>query len=365
MSNNNQDNIPGPIRILIQILISWFLSIIGLILVFIRQGIDWKEKEKLHKWKIKCRTYPSDLLLRPDVYIYSQKWLRSQGMAVTWNNPDIQLRKKSDGTIADSYNLLPDTLYDVEINVHNRSTMAPAVSVKVDCVTRSWGVDGQEQNPVGHTVVDVSVLGGAQNPALAVIPWRTPSEIGHYCLQVKLSPPDDLVWEDNEGQENTNVKSPNPGPGEEMNFIIPIFNNTEKEKKLLVAYDSYVLPDEPLPLSKQNAERMIGNVRTKQSYLGVLYRPQKPVTVKMKDEREKRRQEVIEANKEGKFPSPKEWQPQISDKEISIPKNSKKEITFSVFVPRGTRSGEEQTFNVYAKDDSGRPLGGVTLVVKV
>lgn len=365
LSRNEPPNIPSPLRILIQILIEWFLSIIGLILVFIRQVIDSKEKQKLHKWEIKCRTYPSDLLLRPDVYIYSQKWLMSQGMAVTWNNPDVVLRKKSDGTIADSHNLLSNTLYDIEINVHNRSTMAPAMGVKVECMARSWGINGPEMTPIGDTVVDVSVLGGSRNPATAIIPWTTPAAQGHYCLQVNLTPPDDILWEDNEGQENTNVKSPNPGPGEQMKFKIPLFNDTNKGKKLIINHDSYILPEKPVPITKEKAKAIVGKVMVRQGYLSVLYRPQKPVTIKMREERTKRQNEVTNANKAGKFPSPKKWNARINNNDVLIPKNSKKNVTFSVIVPSDAKSGDVQSFNVFANDEYGRPIGGVTLIVKV
>src|ERR1700687_2116058 len=59
---------------------------------------------------------PSDVYKRPDPLIYAQYFLRSQGLAVTWDNPDIWLEtvdpldsSKPSGTIVSSHQLKENT----------------------------------------------------------------------------------------------------------------------------------------------------------------------------------------------------------------------------------------------------------------
>jgi hypothetical protein len=49
---------------------------------------------------------PSGVWLQPDAYLYSQGYLMSPGMAVTWDNPDVQLTDTG-GAVVGSHDLLP------------------------------------------------------------------------------------------------------------------------------------------------------------------------------------------------------------------------------------------------------------------
>jgi hypothetical protein len=61
---------------------------------------------------------------RPDPCIYSQTYLASQGVPVTWNNPDIWMAKAATPNVIepDSYHLEADTDYIVSVQAHNAST---------------------------------------------------------------------------------------------------------------------------------------------------------------------------------------------------------------------------------------------------
>jgi hypothetical protein len=61
--------------------------------------------------------------------IYSQQYLMSQGLAVTWDNPDIHL--ELGGVTVDSHDLKPNTTYDVIARIWNNSLDAVVVGMPV------------------------------------------------------------------------------------------------------------------------------------------------------------------------------------------------------------------------------------------
>ena len=54
-----------------------------------------------------CQTIPPHIYRRPDPLIYSQQYLQSQGIAVTWQNPDVTIEQG--GVPVDPSQLLPST----------------------------------------------------------------------------------------------------------------------------------------------------------------------------------------------------------------------------------------------------------------
>src|SRR5262249_14391575 len=105
-----------------------------------------------------CGRIPEPLVRRPDPCIYSQFYLASQGLPVTWDNPDIWVAPASNpGAIEpDSYHLHADTDYIVSVRVHNAST-DPAIGVRVRLVYRPWSFNSPDLVPVetdafGHEV---------------------------------------------------------------------------------------------------------------------------------------------------------------------------------------------------------------------
>ena len=77
---------------------------------------------------------------QPDPLIYSQPFLQAQGLAVTWDNPDIHVELASaPGIPVDSHSLSPDTNYVVVARIWNGSTTAPAVRLPVKVSYSSSG----------------------------------------------------------------------------------------------------------------------------------------------------------------------------------------------------------------------------------
>jgi hypothetical protein len=202
-----------------------------------------------------CGKIPEVLARRPDPSIYSQSYLASQGLPVTWDNPDIWVAPAANpGAIEpDSYHLAEDTDYIVSVRAHNASTDA-AIGVRVRLVYRPWSFASPDVTPVevdaaGNEVVrtvDIPPMGAA----IAQFKWHTPplapGESAHYCLQAHLSHPLDANLANNMGQENTQVYSQNPGtvtPGELAQLDIPVFNTARRERVLRFRFDTYEIDE--------------------------------------------------------------------------------------------------------------------------
>lgn len=190
---------------------------------------------------VRARCAPIDRpeYAQPDPRIYDQYYLESLGLAVSWNNPDIQLSRN--GQLVSSEALEPGVTYDVTARIWNGSLTAPAINMPVRLVYRDFGV-GTEPVAVDVTTVSVGVKGGPYHPAFATIPWTTPTAQGHYCLQVLLDPVDDANFKNNLGQENTNVgRAQSPA-----NFEFTLRNDTERPRRYRFEVDAYsVAPIEP------------------------------------------------------------------------------------------------------------------------
>jgi hypothetical protein len=171
--------------------------------------------------------------------IYSQRFLMDQGLAVTWDNPDIHLERN--GVPVSSSELRTGTAYDVVARVWNTSREAPAIALPVHFASLSFGI-GAARTPIGTTTVDVPVLGAAGLPVLARVEWNTPDTAGHYCIQVELEWPDDANLANNLGQENTDVL---PLNSPRAQFRFPVRNDAPQPRTLELVVDSYAIP--PLP----------------------------------------------------------------------------------------------------------------------
>jgi hypothetical protein len=173
---------------------------------------------------------------RPDPMIYSQFYLMSKGVAITWDNPDIGLFD-SGGAAVPSHALTPSTPYQIRARIWNGSTEAPAVNVLVRFHYLSFGA-GTIRNYIGETYVDVPVKGSPLGPAEARMAWVTPPA-GHYCIQAELHWIDDANPLNNLGQENVDVKklnSPN------ATFTFPVRNTSARPRTLALRADSYAIP---------------------------------------------------------------------------------------------------------------------------
>lgn len=190
----------------------------------------------------KDKYIPPHIYKRPDPLIYSQHYLMAQGLAVTWDNPDIQL---FDGASpVSSHELVPARTYTIRARVWNGSTEAPAVNMLVRFYYLSFGA-GTLKHYIGQTFVNVPVKGASGLPTLVEYPWTTPTTPGHYCVQVELDWPDDANPHNNLGQENVNVKKLN-SPNATFEFTLRNDKPLVKEFRLLA--DGYNLPErDPCP----------------------------------------------------------------------------------------------------------------------
>ena len=179
---------------------------------------------------------PPHTYKRPDPMIYSQFYLMSKGLAVTWDNPDIQLFDAV-GAAVPSHGLSPGTPYEIRARVWNGSPDAPAVNLLVRFYYLSFGA-GTVRNYIGETYVDVPVKGSPLLPAEARMTWNTPPA-GHYCIQAELNWVDDANVLNNLGQENVDIRklnSPN------ASFVFALRNTSARDRRLVLQADSYTIP---------------------------------------------------------------------------------------------------------------------------
>jgi hypothetical protein len=195
----------------------------------------------------RCQVIPPDVYRRPDPLIYSQSYLRSLGLGVTWDNPDIALFDAATGMEVSSSALVANTEYEIRATIYNGSTDAPAIGMPVQFSFLSFGI-GTPSTFIGTTTVDLPVKGAPGHPATAAIRWRTPATPGHYCIQVRLIWADDANPANNLGQENTQVRAAQ-SPAV---FTFPVHNADVVPHTFELVADSYRLPE---PISCDEFER--------------------------------------------------------------------------------------------------------------
>lgn len=197
---------------------------------------------------------PPHTYKRPDPMIYSQLYLLSKGLAVTWDNRDIQL---FDGiTPVSSHDLKSGKTYSIEARIWNGSTDAPAVNVAARFYYLSFGI-GTIRNYIGQKLVDVPVKGAAGLPAIVAHPWTAPLVAGHYCIQVELAWVDDANPSNNLGQENVDVQKLN-SPNATFKFVLR--NDAPFPKKLQLRADAYAIPPKP-PCERRPTPATVSSTR--------------------------------------------------------------------------------------------------------
>lgn len=278
------------------------------------------------------QTVPGTIYRRPDPMIYDQYFLQSQGFAVTWDNPDIHLERPV-GTRVSSHDLLPSTAYHVVSRIWNLSETAAAPRLPVRVSYLRFGIGGGK-TAFAETQVDLHVKGSPQLPARAEVLWTTPSDPGHYCLQVELMWPEaeDENPNNNLGQLNTDVKAlKSPAT-----FLVPVRNDDlqyARDIRLLV--DAYQLPPHE-PCAPDDA------VLAGAAGRGI------------------RAQRAVSRHDPALFPVPTGWQVQVIPSELTLEPGREEQVKVIVSAPAGFVG--RQTFNVNAFDRA-RLLGGVTLYV--
>jgi hypothetical protein len=278
-----------------------------------------------------CVYFPERVINRPDPCIYDQFLLMQLNRPVTWDNPDIAILLG--GVEQYTYDLKPNTEYDVAITVHNSSSKKPAIGTAVAVRWIEFGAGGQVRHDIASLVADVPVF-----PGVAVVhaPWRTPATPGHYCIEVELSHPQDGNPQDgnpanNLGWNNTEVKA----AASKVETSIRIFNRFVGSAPRLVAeamargegrappwnlvevtFDSYVFHD----------------AYGRDADLDLMFEPRPPAWPVLLE------------------PSLFHFSPEETYRDVKV----------VIDAPDGP--GPAETFNVTARQ-GGAPLGGVTLTV--
>jgi hypothetical protein len=148
----------------------------------------------------RCTYLPARVINRPDPCIYSQFMLMQLHLPVPWANPDVNIFLG--GVKQDTYHLLADTNYDVQITVHNSLYDQPANNTQVNAGFVEFGAGGPILHPITQLVTDVPVWPGV---SVVHVSWRTPATPGHYCIDIRLYHPRDANPANNHGWNNTQV----------------------------------------------------------------------------------------------------------------------------------------------------------------
>lgn len=184
-----------------------------------------------------CIHLPADVYKRADPLIYSQYYLMSQGLAITWDNPDIDIL---DGAVPVTGPLQPDHRYRVRVRIWNGSYDAPAVGVGVELSYLSFGAQ-TESHPIGTGAVNLGAKGAVNCPAFLELDWRTPATGGHYCVQARLHWFDDANPDNNLGQKNITVAmATSPA-----RFTFNVRNDAAVPRTFALEADAYRLPVPP------------------------------------------------------------------------------------------------------------------------
>jgi hypothetical protein len=264
---------------------------------------------------------------RPDPLIYSQQYLQKLGLAFSWDNPDIVLFRN--GVVAPEGALLPNTEYEIDATVWNNSYEAPAVGVGVAFSFYSFGAS-TTLHPIGSTVANLGVKGGANHPAHARMKWRTPPA-GHYCILVQLSWYDDLNPENNVGQNNCDVV--NPASPAVSHFELN--NDTGEPQRYRFEVDTYTIP--PPPPCRNPGD------------------PRPP--------NDQRWNEIQARHRPLDHPVPPGWTIAMHPIAPSLADGEQIDVTATITAPPGFRG--KQAFNIKALYGNNRFAGGITVYVVV
>jgi hypothetical protein len=325
------------LRPIYDLLIGWLIGLITWLLGWLRDFTQRQDLRRANHIYTRCQVIPASIYKRPDPLIYSQDYLMSQGLAVTWDNPDIQLFDLG-GTPVASTALLPDTEYDVTATIYNGSTEAWAVNMPVDFSYLSFGIGGKS-NPIGRVIVPMlPVKGAIGHPVRGTQRWRTPPTPGHYCLQVRLIWTDDANPHNNLGQENTNVGiAASPAV-----FEFPVANNTQGIEQIALEADSYTL-QQPIDCERvATAEASLRDDAT-----GAVLEGRELCEF------------LARRHAQGQFPIPAGWTVTIEPQAFELAPGGSKLVKVTITPPDSFHG--TQAVNVNAFDRQHVLIGGVTL----
>ncbi len=333
------------LEMLFNLILGWLIGLIELILAQAAKARQRKRLSEQGDVSPQCQVVPPTVYKRPDPLIYDQYYLMSLGLAVTWDNPDIQLYEG--GVPVSSDDLKPDTVYTVQATIYNGSTEAPAVGMPVDFSYLSFGI-GTVSTPIGTTTVDLPVRGAPGHPATAAMNWRTPATPGHYCIQVKLIWADDANPNNNLGQENTNVGAAH-SPAV---FEFPVHNGNVIPEVIRLEADAYTI------LPPVDCSQLTDGERDKRDNVG-----RKNLTEEQRAELKQRQCEALaQRHKRGTVGVPAGWSVVIDPDRFDLQPDATQMVKVTITPPDGFTTGT-QAFNINAFNRQEQMLGGVTLYV--
>lgn len=283
-----------------------------------------------------CIDLTPDVYKRADPLIYSQYYLMARGLAVTWDNPDIDI---FDGAAPVTGPLLANHRYRVRVRVWNGSYDAPAVGVGVALSYLSFGAQ-TVSHAVGSTGINLGAKATGTCPAFAEFGWTTPPDGGHYCLQAQLTWADDANPDNNLGQKNVTVAIAH-SPAE---FKFMVRNEASVTRRFVLEADCYALPRPRPCLEVPHA------------------RDERPIPRLV--ESEQRWAAALQEQSYGQFPVPNEWLVRILPESLSLA--PREEASVEVLIePADPAFRGSKAFNIhtFAISESGarEMTGGVTL----
>jgi hypothetical protein len=307
----------------------WIVALIEIIRLF----LAWLKKfcrpklphSETNTTNTECAIIDHPAFHRPDPLIYSQSYLSSLGLAVTWDNPDIALFEN--GVQVSEGDLQPNTTYEIRATIWNNSYDAPIAGLRVDFSFLTFGVT-TVSTPIGTTAIDLGVKGGAQHPAIARIAWTTPPA-GHYCIVVSFNWVDDANPANNVGQNNVNVvAATSPAI-----FTFRIRNAEQKPRNYRMEADTYTLPapDE------------------------CAARPPKP------SESRKRWAQLQQRHNRSMFPVPPGWSVEFAPPMADLLPGEEVDVTVTITPP--AQFTGRKAFNINAIMAHGVHAGGVSVYV--
>jgi hypothetical protein len=317
-------------RLLKGIVFDWIVALLDIVrrlLLLLKQVLGGSKPphSSTNATNTGCGTVDNPAFHRPDPVIYSQKYLLSLGLAVTWDNPDISLFRN--GVQVSEGDLLPNTQYEIRATIWNNSYDAPIVGLPVHFSFLSFGVTTL-QTAIGSVVVDLGVKGGVQHPAIASMLWTTPPA-GHYCIIVDFEWVDDANPNNNIGQNNVNVVAATSPAA----FTFTIRNQEERERSYRMEADTYTLP-QPADCSDATARSRDKTTRWK---------------------------EVQALHNRAAYPVPAGWTVAFSPPALTLVPGNEANVGVTITPPAAFTG--RQPFNVHAVMDNGVFAGGVTVYV--
>jgi hypothetical protein len=302
------------------------IDIVRVILEFLRKLFRPKPPHsETNTTNTECASVDHPSFHRPDPVIYSQKYLLSLGLAVTWDNPDVALFKN--GVQVSEGELLPNTEYEIRATIRNNSYDAPIVGLNVDFSFLTFGVT-TVSTPIGSRVVNLGVKGGTQHPAIARMHWTTPPT-GHYCIVVAFQWVDDANPNNNVGQNNVNVVA----ASSPATFTFQVRNQEEKKRAYRMEADTYTLPE-----LTDCGERPIGRQDNVQKW-----------------------KEVQALHNRANHPVPPDWTVAFTPPAVTLQPDEDVDLTVAITPPAGFTG--QKAFNLHAVMDNGVYAGGVTVYV--